>query len=39
MYQVQGSCARLREDIIEEIENAINLIYLKIYKLKYLYDT
>ena len=25
MYQVQGSCARLREEIIEEIEKAIKL--------------
>ena len=25
MYQVQGSCARLREEIIEEIEKAIEL--------------
>ena len=25
MYQVQGSCARIREEIIEEIENAIKL--------------
>lgn len=25
MYQVQGSCARLREEIVEEIENAIKL--------------
>lgn len=23
MYQVQGSCARIREEIVEEIENAI----------------
>lgn len=25
MYQVQGSCARIREEVIEEIENAIKL--------------
>ena len=29
MYQVQGSCARIREEIIEEIENAIKLNLVK----------